>query len=72
MMSFDSFRYYKVDDPVVSKSIKETLGVFNKTTRKDEKRKRFIDADYSLPPTVLRESKSPVTISGGNIVVGGI
>jgi len=68
----DSYRYYDVSDPIASKSIRESLGVLNKTTRKDEKRKKFLDADYSLPPTVLRESKPPVSISDGKIIVGGI
>lgn len=70
--NFDEFRYLNVNDPIASKSIKQALGVVNKTTRKDENRKKFLDADYSLPPTVLRESKQPVTISGGNIIVGGL
>ena len=71
-MSFDNFRYLDVRDPIASKSIKESLGVVNKTTRKDENRKKFLDADYSLPPTVLRESKPPVRVADGNIIVGGL
>jgi len=72
----DDFRYYvagKINDKQVSsKNIKQSLGVFNKTTRKDENRKKFLDADYSLPPTVMRESRPPVYASNGSIVVGGL
>jgi len=67
-----NYRYYENDDDTVSKSVQSQLGVLNKTTRKDENRKKFLDANYSLPPTVMKESKSAVTISGGNIFVGGL
>ena len=69
---FYGFRYYAPNEEVVSKSIKSQLGVLNKTTRKDENRKKFLDSNYSLPPTVMRESRPSVTISGGNIYVGGL
>lgn len=71
-MSFENFRYMDINDPVASRSLNAKLGVVSKTTRKDEKRKRFLDADYSLPPTVLRESKPPVRVADGNIIVGGL
>ena len=70
--TFTNFRYYDNGANSVSKSIKSTLGVLNKTTRKDENRKKFLDANYSLPPTVMKESKPAVTISNGNIFVGGL
>lgn len=44
----------------------------NKTTRKDNNRKSFVDNGYSLPPTVLEESKPAVTLNNGKIVVGGL
>jgi len=69
---FSSFRYYESGGDTVSKSIKSQLGVLNKTKRKDENRKKFLDSDYSLPPTVMRESKPSVTISDGKIYVGGV
>lgn len=68
----DGFRYYAPNEEVVSKSIKSQLGVLNKTTRKDENRKKFLDSNYSLPPTVMRESRPSVTVSDGNIYVGGL
>ena len=70
--SLEGFRYYENNDETTSKSIKQKLGVLNKTTRKDENRKKFLDANYSLPPTVNRETKPAVTISNGNIFVGGL
>lgn len=66
------FRYYDNGGHVVSKSIKSQLGVLNKTMRKDENRKKFLDSNYSLPPTVMKESKPSVRISGETIFVGGI
>ena len=67
-----SFRYYDSGGDVVSKSIKSQLGVLNKTMRKDENRKKFLDSNYSLPPTVMKESKPAVTVSNGTIFVGGV
>lgn len=70
--SLESFRYYENDEETTSKSVKQQLGVLNKTTRKDENRKKFLDANYSLPPTVNKEAKPAVTISNGEIFVGGL
>lgn len=67
-----TFRYYDNGGEVVSKSIKSQLGVLNKTMRKDENRKKFLDSNYSLPPTVRKESRPAVTESNGTIFVGGL
>lgn len=70
--TLEEFRYYDNGGEGVSKSIKSQLGVLNKTMRKDENRKKFIDSDYSLPPTVMKESRPAVTVSNGTIFVGGL
>ena len=38
----------------------------------DEKRKKFLDSDYSLPPVVLPESRPSVTMDEFKIKVGGL
>lgn len=70
----DGFRYYQTesDSSKYSNEVQKSLAVPNKSTRKDDKRKKFIEGNYSLPPTVLRESKPPVRIDSNNIIVGGI
>ena len=70
--SFDAYRYTEQPYDKSAKSVKEALSVPNKTTRKDDKRKKFLDSDYSLPPTVLRESKPPVVILDNSIQIGGL
>jgi hypothetical protein len=70
--AFEEFRYYENGKLASNKSIKQRLGVLNKTTRVDEKRKKFLDANYSLPPVVLNETRSPVTMDSKNINVGGL
>lgn len=70
--TLDDFRYYEDGDVASNKSIKQTLGVLNKTTRVDEKRKKFLDSNYSLPPVVLQESKEGVTVGATTIKVGGL
>lgn len=66
------FRFYEEVTPANSKSVKQSLGVLNKTTRVDEKRKKFLDSDYSLPPVVLQESRPSVTMDENKIRVGGL
>ena len=72
--TFDSFRYVEDLTPARKRnvSVKERLGVLNKTTRKDEKRKKFLESNYSLPPTVLKESRPGVVVTANEILVGGI
>jgi hypothetical protein len=74
--SFDGYRYYEETNKTDSKSIKQRLGVLNKpinkTTRVDEKRKKFLDSDYSLPPVVLPESRPSVTMDANKIKIGGL
>ena len=70
--SLDDYRYYENGDVATNKSVKQQLGVLNKTTRVDEKRKKFLDSNYSLPPVVLQESKEGVTIGATTIKVGGL
>lgn len=70
--ALQEYRYYENGNVATNKSIKQRLGVLNKTTRVDEKRKKFIDANYSLPPVVLQETKAGVTIGATTIKVGGL
>lgn len=70
--SLAEFRYYESGNVASNKSIKQRLGVLNKTTRVDEKRKKFLDSNYSLPPVVLQETKPGVTMDATTIKVGGL
>ncbi len=70
--SLDNYRYYEEENIAITKSIKQQLGVLNKTTRIDEKRKKFLDSDYSLPPVVMPESRAGVSITDTTIKVGGL
>lgn len=70
--NLSAFRYEEVEASKVSKSVQSRLGVLNQTTRRDEKRKKFLDAEYSLPPVVLRESRPGVIITPTEILIGGV
>jgi hypothetical protein len=70
--ALQDFRYYESGTLAENKSIKQRLGVLNKTTRVDEKRKKFLDANYSLPPVVQQKSRPGVTMDETNINVGGL
>ena len=43
----------------------------NKATRKDDSRNKYIEQNYSLPPTILPTPTNAVNISGPDIIIGG-
>lgn len=54
-----------------SQSVVKSLLNRNKSPRKDDSRKKYIDDNFSLPPTVLPTPLEPVVQEGDNIVIGG-
>lgn len=68
----EEYRYEEPEAELVAASVIQKLGVPNKTTRRDNNRKKFLDADYSLPPTVMRESRPGVVVTPTEILIGGI
>lgn len=54
-----------------SKDTLKTLLNRNKSPKKDENRKKYIEENFSLPPTVLPNPVDPVIQEGNNIVIGG-
>ena len=54
-----------------SKETVKTLLNKNKSSRKDETRKKYIDENFTLPPTILPNPIEPVVQEGNNIVIGG-
>jgi hypothetical protein len=59
-------------DSKTGQNIRKALSVPNKTTKIDKNRKKFIDDGFVLPPVVLDETKPPVRLEGGKIVIGGL
>lgn len=43
----------------------------NKSTKIDPNRKKYIEENYSLPPTILPSPKPAVRIEGNDIIIGG-
>jgi hypothetical protein len=70
--ALEEYRYYEEGSVASNKSIRQRLGYLNKTTRVDDKRKKFLDSNYSLPPVVLPESRPSVIIDETKIKVGGL
>lgn len=70
--SLDSYRILYDDNSNIGKSIRDVLSKPNKTTKKDNNRKDFLENNYSLPPVVLEQSKSPIRLENGEIKIGGI
>ncbi len=54
-----------------SKDLTKSLLNRNKAPRKDEGRKKYIDDNFSLPPTVLPNPIEPVVQDGNDAVIGG-
>jgi hypothetical protein len=42
----------------------------NKSSRKDDNRKKYLDESYVLPPTFVETPEAPVKISNNQIVIG--
>ena len=68
----DSYRYSFEPSSRAGENIRKALAVPNKTTKKDNNRRKFVENGYSLPPVVLDESKPPVRVEGDKIVIGGL
>ena len=49
----------------------EEISKVDKSTRKDEKREKFVKGNYKLPPVVTDKPKPAVSVVGGNITIGG-
>jgi hypothetical protein len=70
--SLDDYRFNQKDDYFEANIVAKRLSVPNKTTKVDSNRQKFVEADYSLPPTVRSNSEPIVSVSNGVIKVGGI
>ena len=70
--ALDNYRFVFNQDSKTGQNIRKALSVPNKTTKIDKNRKKFIDDGFVLPPVVLDETKSPVRLEGGKIVIGGL
>lgn len=70
----EDFEAFRVDysNKTETSKIKTLLGTRNKTTRKDENRTKYLENNYSLPPTVMTTPREPVRLVGENIVMGGL
>jgi hypothetical protein len=70
--ALENYRYVFSQGTQPGRNIRKALSVPNKTTKVDSNRKKFIDNGFVLPPVVLDETKSPVRVEGGKIVIGGL
>lgn len=70
--ALETYRYVFSQGTQPGRNITKALSVPNKTTKIDKNRKKFVENGFVLPPVVLDESRSPVRVEGGNIVIGGL
>jgi hypothetical protein len=42
----------------------------NKSSRRDDNRKKYLDENYALPPTFVESPEAPVKISNNQIIIG--
>jgi len=71
--SFDSFRFANDEESKSKKkSLAQKLGKPNKKTKTDPARKKYLENDFALPPTVNRKPKQAITIEGGQFKIGGL
>jgi hypothetical protein len=70
--ALSSYRYVFNQSSKAGQNIRKALSVPNKTTKIDSNRKKFTDDGFVLPPVVLDETKPPVRLENGKIVIGGL
>lgn len=71
--SLNSFRFERDEESKSSKkSLVQKLAKPNKQTRTDSNRKKYVDNDYSLPPTVNSMPKQPIIVEGNSFKIGGL
>jgi hypothetical protein len=54
-----------------AQSTRSSLLNINKATKKDDNRKKYVEENYSLPPTFLETPSESVTLENGKITLGG-
>lgn len=67
---YESLELYKVRI-VDNTKAQATLLNANKSTKKDPNRQKYIENNYSLPPTFLDEPTAPVRVEQNQIIIGG-
>lgn len=65
--AIDSFRIKEAE----VRDTRELLLNANKSTKKDDKRQKYVEEQFNLPPTVLPVPKPPIKIEGDDFVIGG-
>jgi hypothetical protein len=72
MSQLDSYRVILSDNSTTGRNVRSQIAYPNKSTKKDSARKKFVENDYLLPPTVLQTSRNPVVVENGKIIIGGL
>ncbi len=65
-----SIEFLRIDNNKSDNKDSKSLGNTNKETRTDSDRKKYIEENYSLPPTTLDKETDQVTVKGGTIELG--
>jgi hypothetical protein len=66
VQALNDFKLNEID----KKEVRNQLTNPNKATKKDKNREKYIEDNFSLPPTVLPEPKSSISFEGDKIVLG--
>lgn|SRR5574344_121962 len=65
----DVFRISNDNVIDVDDIIKQTIGVPDKSSKIDPNRKKFIENNYSIPPTLMKDSEEPIKINDGIVEI---
>lgn len=69
----DLEQYRITRDDAKTTEAKKAMGIPNKSTKNDPNRKKYLDGEYSLPPTVRSTPREPVRLTpDGQISIGGV
>jgi hypothetical protein len=73
--NLDSFRWRPNEESNTGYSVDRVASKItypNKTSTVDPNRKKFLSNNVSVPPTVNRGTRPPVSVEEGKIIIGGI
>jgi hypothetical protein len=60
---------FRLKTPVVEENVRKLTNP-NKSTKKDTGRQKYVEQNFSLPPTVVREPTPQVRIEGDRLIIG--
>ena len=67
--SYSAIDSFRIKDSEIAET-RDLLLNANKSTKKDDKRQKYVEEKFNLPPTMLPAPKPPIIIEGDDFIIG--